>query len=548
MHSVRQRTLLALWAGLGVGLGACPMATAEVVDAYFGMNYVTATAQVREIQLLEITYIGGSGQATLVMPAFPGVSPRDGAPFKGLPDAVGIAATPTYTTTEGGDGESTRTIGQPLSIDWDTSGAFPKIEITDIRVDVTWIGEWSASFETPYVVGLVPPPAVTTSTEMASVLLAPQGDLYDGLRGAPGNSPLRVIATASPPGYESYIGSAFGEFIFAAAAVGGELWRAHDTGTDVALFDVWGAAPDDVYVVGDAGTILHYAQGAWSSQDSGTQARLRSVWGSGPGDVFAVGDDGTILRNDGSGWAAQPSGTTASLLGVWGSGSSNVFAVGTENGSGIALHYDGNAWSQAASFPTGSLLGVWVADQSNVYVVGFGGTRPVASGGIIYEIPVDSVFSSNDGGASWAPLFDVWYDDLSSLWGSGASELFAAGGNFTNGTHYGVIYHHDGAGLESVLPPTPELASAAIRDIWATPAGELFAVGYFGAILHRHGTSWTNEASGTTQMLNGVWGACPADVFAVGGNGTILQRKRALASCLPPRLPFRHPMPIPPRP
>ena len=35
---------------------------------------------------------------------------------------------------------------------------------------------------------------------------------------------------------------------------------------------------------------------------SGTFASLDGVWGSGPDNVFAVGESGTVLHHDGHGW------------------------------------------------------------------------------------------------------------------------------------------------------------------------------------------------------------------------------------------------------
>lgn len=513
-------------------------AGAEVIDSYFGMNYVNATAAVLEIQLLEITYNGGSGQKTIAMPAFPGTSACSHKNFTGMPDHIGLAALPTYTTERPGDGETIRTIGQALPIDWDTSGVFPMIEITDIKVDVSTVGVWSAHFNTPYVVGLIPSAGGESDTEISSSLPAPQGDLYDALTGAPGNKPQTVIATGSPPGLESYIGQAFGEFIFAAARVGDELWTQQNSGTNVALTDVWGATQNNVFAVGSNGTILHYNGLGWTPQPSGTTKNLYGVWGSGPKDVFAVGINGTILHYNGSSWVSQPTGTT-DLVGVWGSGPQNVFAVGRDGLGGTVIRYNGSAWSTLKYFPNVFVSAVWGADANNVFVVTNGGSKPIASGGIIYDIPVSTVYSTTDGGSSWVPFFDTWYDNLFSLWGRGAADIFTTGGNFTDGSQYGVIYHYDNAAWKSALPPTPQLASDALCDSWGTASNELFTVGYNGRILHNDGTGPASEVSGSAQALHGVWGICPADVFAVGDSGTILHRKRSLSSCTTVRFSFR---------
>ncbi len=43
---------------------------------------------------------------------------------------------------------------------------------------------------------------------------------------------------------------------------------------------------------------------------------LFDVWALAPDDVYAVGEDGTILHYDGANWIAETSGTTNDLLGV----------------------------------------------------------------------------------------------------------------------------------------------------------------------------------------------------------------------------------------
>ncbi|PYP70675.1 MAG: hypothetical protein DMD36_05960, partial [Gemmatimonadetes bacterium] len=82
---------------------------------------------------------------------------------------------------------------------------------------------------------------------------------------------------------------------------------------------VWGATGNDVFAVGDDGSIWHYDGTSWTAQPSGTTQVLYGVWGSGRKDVFAVGTGGTILHYDGTSWTVQPSGTPQVLYGVWGS-------------------------------------------------------------------------------------------------------------------------------------------------------------------------------------------------------------------------------------
>ena len=71
------------------------------------------------------------------------------------------------------------------------------------------------------------------------------------------------------------------------ALLNGTAWQAVPTGgVSVDLLDVWGSKVDDVWAVGEAGTILHWRGTMWalSSQRRrrGTSNALRGVWGSGP--------------------------------------------------------------------------------------------------------------------------------------------------------------------------------------------------------------------------------------------------------------------------
>ena len=66
--------------------------------------------------------------------------------------------------------------------------------------------------------------------------------------------------------------------------------------TVFSLRGVGGAGPNDVWAVGDNGTIVHWDGQVWLTFPSGTKQRLLAVWGSGAHDVWAVGYDSTILH------------------------------------------------------------------------------------------------------------------------------------------------------------------------------------------------------------------------------------------------------------
>jgi hypothetical protein len=67
-----------------------------------------------------------------------------------------------------------------------------------------------------------------------------------------------------------------------------------------------------------------------------------------------------------------------------------------------------------------------------------------------------------------------------------------------------------------------ELTSPNLEAIWGSGPNDVWAVGWFGTIMHWDGTTWTRFESGTQWPLFGIWGSGPNDVWAVGRYGTVL--------------------------
>lgn len=132
---------------------------------------------------------------------------------------------------------------------------------------------------------------------------------------------------------------------------GAPEWTEVDSQSLPLLYAVWGSSKDDVWAVGDAGTIRHYTAGLarWDIVESPTTANLRAVWGSGPKDVWIAGDAGAVFHFDGTSW--KPSLTALSLgakpnfNGIWGTGPSDVWLVG----EGVILHSTGEKPQAKAS-------------------------------------------------------------------------------------------------------------------------------------------------------------------------------------------------------
>lgn len=419
------------------------------------------------------------------------------------------------------------------------------------------------------------------------------------------------------------------------ARYSGGTWTTVWPQSSTELWGVAGTGSNDIWVVGSAGTILHY-DGVWSpsSVASGT---LHGVWANAPDHAVAVGagasSGGAVFRYDGASWNADTVPSVPALEAVWGSGPDDVWAVG----GNTILHRDAQGWTIVGTLGFGFLYGVWGRAPDDVYVVGNSGTmlrydgdhwwqlqHPAPSaqfygvGGNAeqtFAAALDDLVVRNDG-ASWSlttGAFDhvgvggdgsvvaargggvsmrgplVWndlaapagirrlwvgsaalvigvvpsggvhlYDGISwtalagaptasAVWATAANDVWTAGGE-TLGHWNGISWtatsvsgaqFHSVAGTPggdvyavgtairrfdgSQWSPMARPGTAILRDVWAASAGDVWAVGDSGTVLHFDGVTWTAVPSPTTAQLTAVHGSAADDVWAVGTGGTLLR-------------------------
>mgnify|MGYP005842479203 CR=1 FL=1 len=290
---------------------------------------------------------------------------------------------------------------------------------------------------------------------------------------------------------------------FGAAHLHAADWTAQASSSTATLRAVSGTAGDDVFAVGDDGTILRFDGTVWAPM-SGAAVDLRGIWAKPDPDIgikaFSVGLGGWIYRydNNASGvWMAAPSPTGDPLRSIDGTGEGTVFAVGS---NGVILRHDStdpdSGWkAETNPDPNDTVLwDVWgCSDCAAAVAVGFSGVI------LRYD------------GLAWNEMVSGTSEILLGVWGGGESDVFAVGNN-------GTMIHNDGTGWSPMESPV----SANLRSVWGRSATDVYAVGDDGVILHYDG-DWAVEESGTTEILYGVWGT-PDGVFAVGGNGTILYK------------------------
>ncbi len=116
-------------------------------------------------------------------------------------------------------------------------------------------------------------------------------------------------------------------------------WKESATGVEVALHGISGSGVNDVWAVGEGGTVLHFDGTTWTTEeDVPTTATLWAVFVPEEGVVYAVGSGGTALRRKGGAWESLPTGIVNgnALYAVHGVSASNVWASGA---TGMVIQY-----------------------------------------------------------------------------------------------------------------------------------------------------------------------------------------------------------------
>jgi len=270
----------------------------------------------------------------------------------------------------------------------------------------------------------------------------------------------------------------------------GSQWTIMSTGTKDIMYGVWGSAANDVYAVA-VKAILHYDGTDWTRLSFDIPGYLYGIWGTSSTDIFAVGEVGTILHYDGTDWYLMESNTRKPLQSIWGSSETDIFAVGYE---GTIIHYDGVSWSEMSSGTTQHLKSVWGTSSTNIYAVGDGGTI------VHYD------------GIMWSSIQSGTTGYLNDIWGSSENDIYIA-------TLNGSLLHYDGIAWSTLYTGVEE----HLRSVWGSAPDDIFTVGYAGRIVHYDGSMWTEISSGISEQLYSVWTNPDSDIFVAGHAGVAMR-------------------------
>ncbi len=302
-------------------------------------------------------------------------------------------------------------------------------------------------------------------------------------------------------------------------------------GINGALLSVWGAADNDVWMVGGAQevtpttpvTILNWNGTSWARLNLKVLGTLWWITGDGKGIFWMAGKDGLVIRwsRPDNAYSRQNIPSKLQLWGILAFSDTDVWAVGGEPAQcsgtqvcGAIWHYDGATWTSPTGLPAGWNTTPWfkvfARGPNDVFICGM-------SGHILHW----------DGSA--------WKDDAvvssSLLTGSCNGSLCVAVGG-AGGT--GVIAEHDGTKWRQVMNGTPidMLNGVAVR-----PDGSAIAVGYpyqtaMGIWRRTVDGVWSADPEApqtssvptpdhdldTRQAYHAVWIDSVGDAWAVGGD------------------------------
>ena len=267
------------------------------------------------------------------------------------------------------------------------------------------------------------------------------------------------------------------------------------------LYGIWVFDSQNIFWVGEAGTILRYDGQQLALMDSGVGVDLYGIWGSSLGDIWVTGADGVLLHYDGASWSQYqlPEDVPRqNIRYIWGYGPQAIYICGDDR---LLLFYDGFEWSSIETklSKDSNLHSIWGTGPFDVYIASDFGKLLHWDG---EKIDVQVI-------ADGAGLFHID--------GSGPDDIRVA-------TMNGTIYHFDGTEwkLTDQFPFTILLSSYVDAKGIAWVAGYDY-VSNHGVLMRKVSDKWEEVDSQLAVYYTSVSGNGSGIVYASGGNGLAME-------------------------
>jgi hypothetical protein len=327
------------------------------------------------------------------------------------------------------------------------------------------------------------------------------------------------------------------------------------------LLTVYGNGPDDVYVGGAKGALMHYdgnLENKWTLIPVGTNKGITNIWGSGDGTLYATGHGGVILRGSGSSWGTMASGVTKDLYSI-GRFRGSIVACGFE---GTMVRLNGSTWGgvpglswilDETSAPSDTLIfGQDIASLTTVNSFFIGGAYEdpnfdgepdgtVGTKGGVFEISDKSSFPPPEPDTGAYQVLPDWIlrplsgeqivDDEWML--SSTSDPADLSRNFL-GTSEGWLFQLSDARGDTVwtkfTPSVTESPRGGISGMWLDDQRNIYMVTTEGSIVYQT-ADYKFDESGYRETLydgpvtlTGIWGTGQGTFYVVGYMDDMLMR------------------------
>ncbi len=293
------------------------------------------------------------------------------------------------------------------------------------------------------------------------------------------------------------------------------------------LFDMWSDSPDNIWIVGRPGVLLHFDGDVWTLQEV-EQTTLTSIWGEAADNLYVAGAEGTVLHFDGSSWSAMDTGVEESIFDIGRGPYGDIFAVGH---AGVALRLDSGQWADTSnrvhwySQQDTLLRDEDIVSLTTITEYGIGGSDAIImmedfpdSNNYWRKGPIEddsnswitaSLSSSELSGNYFANevgrLFQLTYDEVQEMktWAETATpasfpspitdiSLTPDGQDLYFSTRWGLVSHMsaDTTVNETIFDARDLPADLIFSGVLALATDNIYVCGYDGVLIHWDGVEW----------------------------------------------------------
>lgn len=225
------------------------------------------------------------------------------------------------------------------------------------------------------------------------------------------------------------------------------------------------------------GVILHYSQGSWSIV-SGTIVPpvLRSLFILSADDIWTVGDEGSILHYDGVQWNEITSpiiANTFSLTDIAATSNNNIWVIGSQ---GVLLHYDGTTWQRITANTFGArsasvnFLSISMSSPGDGWIVG---DRAHSSKGLILHYQHEE----------WQEIPNAPKNGLQRIFMISTTDGWAVGKADT-------VMHYTNHQWTQVTKNISALPNVLLSDLAFISSHDGWVAGDQGTLLHYYNGTW----------------------------------------------------------